>query len=90
MARQKEDKFTVGLPGVAKISGRPATGKAISPAKKQAAYRARLKQQGIASVSLTPTETRFLLGLLNQIQPFDIDFEFSIALMAKLRCLVTK
>lgn len=46
MSVDKRDKVTATLPGVAGQRGRPATGKAMSAADRQRAYRERLRDQG--------------------------------------------
>lgn len=48
----RKDDVTQELPGVARRPGRPPTGKAMTPAEKKAAQRARLKEQGIVQVNL--------------------------------------
>lgn len=44
--------------------GRPVTGKALSPAEKQKAYRARRKESGEISVTLTKSEATAIVSLL--------------------------
>lgn len=44
MAR-KDNGLTLELPGIARRRGRPSTGKALSGAQRQKAYRARLRAE---------------------------------------------
>lgn len=47
----RKDDVTQELPGVPKRRGRPSTGKALTPAQRQAARRARLAAEGVEVVT---------------------------------------
>jgi len=47
----RKDDVTAELPGVPRRRGRPPTGKALSGAARQAAYRERQKQTGLEEVT---------------------------------------
>ncbi|QLI83040.1 hypothetical protein HZU75_16770 [Chitinibacter fontanus] len=64
MARQLEDTQTLDLLPVPKKRGRPKTGKAMTPAQKQAAYRRRKKLYGIVAIELDRTDVAILLSAL--------------------------
>lgn len=64
MARQLEDTQTLDLLPLPKKRGRPKTGKAMTPAQKQAAYRRRKKLYGIVAVELDRTDVAILLSAL--------------------------
>lgn len=68
MARQLEDNQTLDLLPLPKKRGRPKTGKAMTPAQKQAAYRRRKKLFGIAAIELNQTDALILIAALRRRQ----------------------
>lgn len=64
MARQLEDTQTLDLLPIPKRRGRPKTGRAMTPAQKQAAYRRRKKQIGLAAIELDRADVALLISAL--------------------------
>lgn len=64
MAIQLDDKKTGQLIPLPKKRGRPATGEALTPAQKQAAYRERKKKRGIFSIEIDSVQAELLLSVL--------------------------
>ena len=71
MAIQLEDKKTLSFLPEIKKRGRPLTGKALTPAEKQAAYRKRKLESGFRSIELSDLERNLLISILNDCSNLD-------------------